>query len=136
MLTLREEHRLRVFENRVLRRIFGHKRDGVTGEWRKLHNGESDDLYFSPNIVRVIKSRRMRWVGHVARMDEERGVHKVLMGKPDGKRPLGRPRRSWEDNIKMDLQEVGRGCGDWMELAHDRDRWQALVRTVMNFQVP
>ena len=111
-LTLREEHRLRVFENRVLRRIFGPKRDGVTGEWRKLHNEELNSLYCSPNIVRVIKSRRMRWAGYVARMEEGRGVNKVLVGKPDGKRPLGRPRRRWEDNIKMDLQEVGRGCGD------------------------
>ena len=130
-LTLRKEHRLR-----VLRRIFGPKRDGVTGEWRKLHNEELNDLYSSPNIVRVIKSRRMRWAGHVARVEEGRGVHKVLVGKPEGKRPLGRPRHRWEDNIKMDLQEVERGCGDWMELAKDRDRWQALVSTVMNFQIP
>ena len=135
-LTLREEHRLRVFENRVLRRIFGPKRDGVIGEWRKLHNEELNDLYSSPNIVRVIKSRRMRWAGHVARMEEGRGVYKVSVGKPEGKRPLGRPRRRWEDNIKMDIQEVGRGCGDWMELAKDRDRWRALVSTVMNFGVP
>ena len=135
-LRLREKHRLRVFENRVLRRIFWHKRDGVTGEWRKLHNDELNDLYCSPNIVRVIKSRRMRWAGHVARMEEGRGVHRVLVGKPEGKRPLGRPRRRWEDNIKMDLEEVGRGCGDWMELAQDRDRWRAPVSTVMNFRVP
>ena len=128
-LTLREEHRLRVFENRVLRRIFGPKRDGVTGEWRKLHNEELNSLYSSPNIVRVIKSRRMRWARHVARMGEGRGVHKVLVGKPEGERPLGRPRRRWEDNIKINLQEVGRGCGDLMELAQDRDRWRALVST-------
>ena len=102
-LTLGEEHRLRVFENRVLRRIFGPKRGGVTGEWRKLHNEELNDLYSSPNIVHVIKSRRMRWAGHVARVGEGRGVHKVLVGKPEGKRPLGRLRRRWEDNIKMDL---------------------------------
>ena len=93
-------------------------------------------LYSSPNIVRVIKSRRMRWARHVARMGEGRGVHKVLVGKPEGKRPLGRPRSRWEDNIKMDLEEVGRGCGDWMELAQDRDRWRALLSTVMNFRVP
>ena len=130
-----EEHRLRVFENRVLR-IFGTKRDGVTGEWRKLHNEELNDLYSSPNIFRVIKSRRMRWAGHVAHMEgEERCVH-GFGGKPEGKRPLGRARRRWEDNIKMDLQEVGRGCGDWMEVAQDRDRWRALVSTVMNFWVP
>ena len=132
---MREEHRPRVFENRVLRRIFGPKRDGVTGEWRKLHNEELNDLYCSPNIVRVVKSRRMRWAGHVARMEEGRVVHRVLVGKPEGKRPLGRPRRRWEDNIKMDL-EVGRGCEDWMELAQDRDSWRALVSTVMNLRVP
>ena len=125
-----------MFENRVLRRIFGPKRDGVTGECRKLHNEELNDLYSSPNIVRVIKSRKMSWVGDVARMEEGRGVRKILVGKPEGKRPLGRPRRIWEDNIKMDLQEMGRGCGDWMELAQDRDSWRGLVRTVMNFRVP
>ena len=112
------------------------KRDGVTGEWRKLHNEELNDLYSSPNIVRVIKSRRVRLAGHVARMEEGRGVHKVLVVKREGKRPLGRPRRRWEDNIKMDLQEVGRSCGDWMELVKDRDRWRALVSTVTNFGVP
>ena len=93
-------------------------------------------LYFSSNTVRVIKSRRTRLAGHVARMEEGRGVHKVLVGKPEGKRPLGRPRCRWEDNIKMDLEELGRGCGDWMELAQDRDRWWVLVSTVMNFRVP
>jgi hypothetical protein len=108
-LTLREERRLRAFEKRVLRRVFWPKRDEVTGEWRKLHNEELNDLYSLPNIVRVLKSRRMRWAGHVARMGEESGVHRVLVGKPEGKRPLGRPRRRWEDNIKMDLQEVERG---------------------------
>jgi hypothetical protein len=129
------ERRLRVPENRVLRRIFGAKRVEVTGEWRKLHNDELNDLYSLPNIVWVIKSR-MRWAGHVACMGEERGVQRVLVGKPDGKRPLRRPRHRWEDNIKMDLQEVGGGCGDWMALAQDRDRWQALVSTVKNLQVP
>jgi len=110
-----------VFENRVLRRVFGSKRYDVTGEWRKLRNGELRDLYSLPNIVRVIKSRRMRWAWHVARMREGRGVHRILVGKPEGKRPLGRPRHIWEDNIKMNLREVG-GGGDWMELAQDRDR--------------
>jgi len=119
----------------LLRRAFGPKRDKVTGEWRKLHNEELKDLYSLPNIVRVVKSRRMRWAGHVAHMGEGRGVHRVLVGKPEGKRPLGRPRRRWEDNIKMDLWEVG-GVGDWMELAQDRDRWRALVNTVMNLRVP
>ena len=99
--------RLRVFENRVLRRVFGPKRDEVTGEWRKLHNEELRDLYSLPNIVRVVTSRRMRWAGLVGRMREGRGVHRVLVGKPEGKRPLGRPRRRWEDNIKMYLREVG-----------------------------
>jgi hypothetical protein len=103
-LTLREECRLRVFENRVLRRVFGPKRDEVTGEWRKLHSEELSDMYFLANIVRVVKSRRIRWEGHVARMGEGRDVHRVLVGKPEGKRPLGRPRHRWEDNIKMDLQ--------------------------------
>ena len=100
------------------------------------HNEELSDLYSLPNIVRVVKLRRMRWAGHVARMGEGRGVHRVLVGKPEGKRPLGRPRRRWEDNIKMDLQEVGGGCGNWMELAQDSDRWRALVSTVMNLRVP
>ena len=111
-----------MFECRVERRIFGPKRDEVTGECRKLHNEELNDLYASPNIVRVIKSRRMRWVGHVARMGERRGVYRVLVGKPEGKRPLGRPRCIWEDNIKMDLQEVECGGMDWIEVAQDRDR--------------
>ena len=135
-LTLREERRLRVFENRVLRRVFGPKRDEVTGEWRKLHNEELNGLYSLPNIVWVVKSRRMRWAGHVARMGEDRGVHRVLMGKPERKRPMVRPRRRWEDNIKMDVQEVGGGRGDWMELAQDRDRWRALVGMVRDFWVP
>jgi len=124
-----------VFENRVLRRVFGPKRDEVSGEWRKLYSEELRDLYSLPNIVRVVKSRRMRCAGHVGRMGEGRGVHRVLVGKPERKRPLGRPSRRWEDNIKMDLREV-KGGGDWMELAQDRDRWRALLNTVMNFQVP
>jgi len=136
LLTLREEHRLRVFENRELRRIFGPKGDEVTGEWRKLHNEELNDLYCSPNIVRVIKLRRMRWAGHAACMGERREVYRVLVGKPEGKRPLGRPRLRWEDNIKMDLQEVGCGGMDWIDLAQERDRWRAVVNVVMNLWVP
>jgi hypothetical protein len=101
-----------VFENRVLRRIFGPKRDEVTGEWRKLHSEELHNLYSSPDIIRQVKSRRMRWAEHVARMGEERKMYKVLVGKPEGKRPLGRPRRRWEDGIRMDLKEIGLGrCG-------------------------
>jgi hypothetical protein len=106
-LTLREEHRLRVFENRVLRRLFGPKRDEATREWRKLHNEELRDLYSSPSIIRIIKSRRMRWEGHVARMGEKRNAYRYLVGKPEGKRPLGRPRRRWVGNIRMVLGEVG-----------------------------
>jgi len=120
----------------VLRRIFGPRRHEVTGEWRRLHNEELNDLYFSPNIVRVIKSRRMRRAGHVARMGEWRGVYRVLVGKPEGKRPLGRPRRRWVDNIRMDLQEVGCVYMDWIGLAQNRDRWRRLVSAVMNLGVP
>jgi hypothetical protein len=111
-LTLRKEHRLAVFENRVLRRIFGPKRDEVTGEWRKLHNEELRDLYSSPSIIRVINARRIRWAGHVARMEENRNAYRLLVGKPEGRRPLGRPRRRWVDNIRMDLVEVGWGYVD------------------------
>jgi hypothetical protein len=108
-LTLREEHRLRVFKDRVLRRIFGPKMDEVTEEWRKLRNEELHILYSSPNIIRQIKSRRMRWKGHVARVGEERNVYRVLMGKPEGKRQLRRQRRRWEDGIRMDLRELTGG---------------------------
>jgi len=125
-----------VFENRVLRKVFGPKMDEVTGEWKRLHNEELNDLYSLPNIVWVVKSRRMRWAGHVARMGEDRVVYTVLVGKPEEKRPLGRPRRRWEDNIKMDLQEVGGGRGDRMELAQDKDSWRALGGTVRDFRVP
>jgi hypothetical protein len=124
-----------LFENRVLRRIFGLKRDEVTGEWRRLHNEELYDVYSSPNIIWVIKSRRMWWAGHVARMGEERGAYRILVGTPEGRRPLGRPRRRCEDNIEMDLQEVGWEGVDWIDMAQDRDRWRALVNAVMNLRV-
>jgi hypothetical protein len=133
---LREERRLRAFENRALRRIFGPRRDEVTGEWRKLHNEDLNELHSSPNIVWVIKSRRMRWEGHVARMGDRRGIFRVLVREPEGNRSLGRLMHSWEDSIKMDLQEVGCGGMDWIVLAQDRDRWQALVTVIMNLRVP
>ncbi|KAJ4437486.1 hypothetical protein ANN_17630 [Periplaneta americana] len=135
-LTLREEHRLRVFENKVLRKIFGAKRDEVTGEWRKLHNTELHALYSSPNIIRNLKSKRLRWAGHVECMGESRNAYRVLVGRPEGKRRLGRPRRRWEDNIKMDLREVGYDDRDWINLAQDKDRWRAYVRAAMNLRVP
>jgi hypothetical protein len=131
---LREEYRLRIFENRVLR-IFGPKRE-EDGSWRKLHNDEHHDLYSSPNIVTVIKSRRMGWAAHVARMGEGRGVYRVLVGKPEGRRPLRRPRRRWEDNIKMDLKEIGIDGANWIRLAQDRVQWRAFMNTVMNLRVP
>jgi hypothetical protein len=112
--------------------IFGPKRDEVTGEWRKLHNEELRDLYSSPSIIRVIKSRRMRWAGNVAHMGEKRNVCRLLVGKPEGKRLLGRPRRRWVNNIRMDLGEVGWGDVDWIGLAKDRNMWRALV----NLRVP
>jgi hypothetical protein len=135
-LTLREKHRLRVFENRVLRRIFGPKRDEVTGEWRKLHNEGLRDLYSSPSIMRIIKSRRRRWAGHVTRMGEMRNDYRLLVGKPERKRPLGRPRRRWVDNIRMYLGEVGWGDVDWIGLTKDRNRWRALVNSVLHLRVP
>jgi hypothetical protein len=133
-LTLGEEHRLRVFENRVLRRIFGPKRE-EDGSWRKLHNDELHSLYSSPNIVKEINSRRMRWAGHVARMEVGRGVYRVLVGRLESKRPLGRPRHRWENNIKMDLRETGIDSTNWIQLAHDRVQWRAFVNTVMKLQV-
>ncbi|KAJ4435555.1 hypothetical protein ANN_18171 [Periplaneta americana] len=134
-LTLREEHRFRVFENKVLRKIFGAKRDEVTGEWRKLYNTELHALYSSPDIIRNIKSRCLRWAGHAARMGESRNAYRVLVGRPEGKRPVGWPRRRWEDN-KMDLREVGYDNRDWINLAQDRDRWRAYVRAAMNLRIP
>jgi hypothetical protein len=108
----------------------------VTGDWRELHNKELHNLYFSPNIIRMIKSRRMRWAGHVARMGETRTAYSILVGKPKGNRSLGRPRRRWVDNIKMDLGEIEWDGVDWIELGQDRDQWMALVNTVMNLRVP
>jgi hypothetical protein len=125
-----------VFENRVLRTIFWPKRDEVRGEWRKLHNEKLIDLHSSSNIIQAIKSRRMRWAGYAASMSESRGVYWVLVGKPEGKSSLGRPRCRWEYTIKVYLQEVGRAGMDWIHLVQDRDRWRALVNTVMNFRAP
>jgi hypothetical protein len=130
-LTLREKHRLGVFENRVLRRIFGPKREEVTGEWRKLHNEELHDLYSSPSIIRIIRVRRMRWTGHVVQIGEKRNAYRLLVGKAEGRRPLGRPRRRWLDNIRM-----GWGDVDWIGLVQYKDRWRALVNLVLNPQVP
>jgi hypothetical protein len=136
-LKLREELSLWVFENRVLRRIFWPKTAEVTREWIKLHNEELRDLYSSPSIIRIIKLRRMNWAGHVARMGEKRNAYRLLVGNPEGKRPLRRPRRSrWVDNIRMDLREVGWGDVDWIGLAKDRNRWRALVSSVLNLRVP
>jgi hypothetical protein len=135
-LTLKKEHRLGVFENRVLRRIFGPKRDEVTGELRKLHNEELHDLYSSPRIIRIIKARRMRWAGHVTRMGEKGNAYRLLVGTPEGRRPLGRPRRRWLDNIRMDLVEVGWSDVDWISLAQDKDKWRALLNSVLNLRIP
>ena len=134
-LTLREESRLRVFENRILTRIFWPKMD-ENGEWRRLHNEELHSLYRSPNIVRVIKSRRLRWTMHVARMEEGRSGFKIFTGIPIGKRPLGRPRRRWEDTIRMDLEEISMNAGNWVDLAQDRNYWRALVNAALNLLVP
>jgi hypothetical protein len=111
-------------------------RGDVTGDWRKLHNEELHNLHSSPNIIRMMKSRRMRWAGHVARIGETRNAYRRLVEKPEGKRPLGRPRRRWVDNIKMNLREVEWDGVDWIELAQDMDQWRALVNTVMNLRVP
>jgi hypothetical protein len=132
-LIVREEHKLRVL------RIFGPKRDGVTGGWRKLHNKHNKELhhlYSLPSIIRIIESRRMRWAGHVARMGEKRNVYRLLVGKPEGKRPLRRSRHRWTDNIMMDLLEIGLNVVDWIGLARDRYSWRALVNAVLNLRVP
>jgi hypothetical protein len=129
-----EEHRLGVFENRVLR-IFGPKRE-EDGSWRKLHNDELYTPYYSTNIIRVIKSKRARWAGHVALMGDGRSVYRGLVGRPEGKRPLGRPRRRWKDNIKLDLRKIGIDGANWIQLTQDRVKWWAFVNTVMNLWVP
>jgi hypothetical protein len=132
---MREEHRLRVFGNRVLKRIFRPKRE-EDGSWRKLHNDELHSLYASRNIVRVIKSSKMRWAGHVARMGEGRGVYRVLVGRPEGKRSVGRLRCRWEDNIKVDIRDIGIDGAKGIQLAQDRVQWWAFVNTAMNLRVP
>jgi hypothetical protein len=123
---LRDERRLRSFENR----------DELTGEWRKQNREELNDLYYTPNIIPTIKSKRMRWAERIVRMGERRVIYRVLVGKPEGKRPLGRPRRKWEDDIKMDLQEVGWRDMNWIDLTKNRDSWRALENAVMNLRVP
>jgi hypothetical protein len=135
-LTVREEYKLRVFENRVLRRIFGQKRDGVTGGWRKLHNEVLHNLYCLSSIIRIIKLMRPRWAGHVPRMGAKRNVYKLLVGKPEGKRPPGRTRRRRIDNIKLNLLEIEFSVVDWIGLAQNRYRWRKLVNSVMNLGVP
>ena len=126
---------MRVFEKRLLRRMFGHKKDELTGEWKNIHKEELNYMYCSAIIFRVIKSRKMRWAGHVARMGRGETYTGFWWGNLR-KSPLGRPRRRWEDNIKMDFQEGGCGCMDWIELAQDRDRWRALVNVIMELRVP
>jgi hypothetical protein len=125
-----------LFQNRLLRKISGPKKDEMTGDWRKLHNEELHNLYSSPNIIRKIKSGSMRGVGHVTRMWEKRNAYRILVGNPKGKRPLGSPRRRRVDNIKIELREIGWDGVDWVDLAQDRDHWRALVNTVMNLRVP
>jgi hypothetical protein len=131
-LILREERRLRVFENRVLRKIFGPKRDEVTGGWRKLHNEELRELYPSPSKIVIMKSRKMRWAGNVAKMGgEKRNVYSLVGEKPEGTRPLGRPRRKWVNDIKTHPVEIG-----WDDVTQDWDKWRALLNSLMNLQVP
>jgi hypothetical protein len=138
-LTLRVEHKLRVFENSVMRKLFGLKRGDVTVGWRKLLNEELNDLYSSPSIIRIIKSRRVRWAGHVARMGKKRNAYRLLVGRPEGKRPLGRQRCRWKYNIRMDLMdllEIELGGVNWYGLVQDRYRWRTLVTMVTNLQLP
>jgi hypothetical protein len=132
----REEHRLRSFGNRVLRRTFGPKGEEVVGRWRRQPNEELRNLYTSLNITRVIKSRNVRQEGHAARMVDMRNAHSILVGKPEGKRKLGKPKRKWEDIIRTDVREIVWEGVEWMHVAQVRDQWRALVNTVMNFGVP
>jgi hypothetical protein len=125
-----------VFENRVLRRTFGQKRDEVIGGWRKLHSKEIHNLYSSPSIIRMIKSKRMRSAGNVAHMGENKNAYRILVGKPEGKRPLRRPRLRWQSDIRMDLREIGLGGMDWIDLAQDREQWRSLLNTVINLRIP
>jgi hypothetical protein len=125
-----------VFENHVQRIIFGPKRDEVTEDWRKLHNVELHNLYSSPSIIRMIKSRSMRWAGHVVCMGAKRNTYRIVVRKPEGKKPLGRPRRSCEDNIETDFREIVWGGMDWIDLTQDRDPRRALLNTIMNLRVP
>ncbi|PSN38822.1 hypothetical protein C0J52_23508 [Blattella germanica] len=134
-LTLREEKRLQLFENKVLRKIFGPKRDEETGEWRRLHNTGLNDFYGKPDIIRIIKSYRLRWAGHVTHMGNERGVRRIFEGKPEGKRTVGRPRMKWENNINHDLRVVDYTGDDWKTLPQDRDVRRTYVRTAMNLRV-
>ena len=124
-----------MFENKVLRKIFGAKRDSITGEWRKLHNPELHALYSPPNIIKDLKLSRLRWAGHVARIEQSKNAYRILVGKPESERSLGRQRRRWEDNIKMDLMGMGCDPRDWIALAEDRDQWRAYVRAVMNLRI-
>jgi hypothetical protein len=134
-LTLRKEHIMRVSENSVLRIIFGSKGDEVTGSWRKLHNEKFHNLYSWTSIIIMVKSRRMRWTGHVARIGEKRNAYRILVGKPEGKLPLERSRRRWVGNIKVGLREIGWGGMDWVDVGQDMEQWRALVNTEMNLWV-
>jgi hypothetical protein len=136
VVSVREEHELRVFENRVLRRIFGPKRNGVTGGWIKLHDEELNNFYSSPSIIRIIKVEEDEVGGTCGTDGEKRNVYRLLVGKPEGKRSLGRPRRRWMNNIKKDLLEIGLNIVDWIGLAQDRYRRRALLNSVMNLRVP